>query len=133
LDCWAADEQMAICPMIDDTSAWAGKVVSALRDAGSALMLIDRPLDRAPGAPQRLQSALADAVAAVLSEFRPDHMLLEGGATAAAVCRRMDWRAFAVVAELAGGVVQLRVDGSLAAPSLIIKPGSYAWPAVVWR
>ena len=63
-----------------------------------------------------------------------DNLLLEGGATASAVCRRMNWHQFDVEGEFAPGVVQMHAlgaDGSTG-HRLVIKPGSYPWPDAVW-
>jgi uncharacterized protein YgbK (DUF1537 family) len=131
----AQREGVAIFPMLDDTAAWAGLVRTALESCGRAVMLIARPLDRAEDAPRRMEARLTEAVAAVLSSTKDlDQLLLmmEGGATAAAVCRRMGWREFDVTGELASGVVQLRANCTEAAPALVIKPGSYIWPDAVW-
>jgi uncharacterized protein YgbK (DUF1537 family) len=57
-------------------------------------------------------------------------LFVTGGATASAVCRELDWNHFEVEGEFAAGVVQLR-PADLEAPSLVVKPGSYAWPPSV--
>ncbi|HWP40899.1 MAG TPA: nucleotide-binding domain containing protein, partial [Tepidisphaeraceae bacterium] len=91
-----------------------------------------RPIDRSPGASQRYQDALADVVEAVLRCGGIDLMLLEGGATASAVCRRLGWDTFAILGELAPGAVAMRPQ-SREAPDIIVKPGSYPWPQAVWH
>lgn len=110
---------------------WADAASRALRDSGRALMCIDRPIDRSPGAAQRFQTVLSDAVANVLSQRRVDILLLEGGATASAVCSRMGWTAFAIEAELSPGIVMMRT-GAAPGQALVVKPGSYPWPSFVF-
>ena len=119
-----------LCPMDDDPDAWAQATLEALRDRGRVLVTIGRPLDPTPGAARRLQAALAEVVARVLARERSiATVLLEGGATASAVCRRMGWGTLDVLGEWDVGVVQMRVPPG---PDLIIKPGSYPWPEGIW-
>ncbi|HLP77694.1 MAG TPA: hypothetical protein VK327_12340, partial [Candidatus Paceibacterota bacterium] len=54
----------------------------------------------------------------------------EGGATAVALMRRMNWHQLKVSQELAPGVATLAVKGKRST-LLTIKPGSYVWPAAV--
>lgn len=135
----AADAQrrgMPICPMPDavfaggTTDRWAEDVAYALKHAGRALMTIPQPVDRSPGASQRIQSAMAAAVLRVLEDCAVANLLLEGGATASAVCRRMAWHELDVIGELSPGVVQMQSAGG---QRLVLKPGSYPWPECVWR
>src|SRR5439155_7573287 len=106
--------------------AWAAQVVNALEKSPRVFCSIPQPLDRC--ASGRLQSALADLAALVLGRVSVNNLLLEGGATASAVCRWMGWNDLQVRGEFAPGVVQLSAAGQ----TLIIKPGSYPWPASVW-
>ena len=140
----AAKEDIAVCPMpehahvgaVAGLEAWHGAVRRALESSGRAVVVIQRPLDRSPGAPQRFQAALAEVVGRLLSTpHAADNLLVEGGATASAVCRRMDWHHLEVEGEFAPGVVQMRAlrgDGG-GEHRIVIKPGSYAWPEAVWK
>ena len=84
------------------------------------------------GEPQALGEALANAVADLLAQRRLDVVFLEGGATAAAVLRRLGWTRLRARAEIAAGTVLVEdVRGRL--PRLVIKPGSYPWPKTVWN
>ena len=133
----ARREQLPVCSMPDLpsgatlTAAWQQSAIAALGASGRALIVIGRPLDRSPDAAQRLQTELAAVVSRVLKTHRVDNLLLEGGATASAVCRAMGWNRFEVAGELAPGVTQLRSkDGH--GQRLIVKPGSYVWPEAVF-
>jgi uncharacterized protein YgbK (DUF1537 family) len=116
----------------DETGDWSATVCGALDRSGRALMIIQRPVDRTPGVGERFQSIIAETVSRVLACCRVSNLLLEGGATASAVCRQLRWNEFAVEGELAPGVVQLRVANS-DEQRIIVKPGSYPWPQAVWR
>jgi uncharacterized protein YgbK (DUF1537 family) len=126
----ATAERAAVCPITKiDASQRYEQVLSALETHGAAVLVVDQPIDRAPGVAKRIEAALAEMVAAVLSRQRIEHLFLEGGATASAVCRRMGWNELAICGELATGVVQMRTAGG---QMLTVKPGSYPWPDAVW-
>ena len=136
----AKAERIVICSMPDDSrgaaaalDTWHADARNALDANGRAALVIQRPLDCTPGAASRFQAALAEvAVRLVQTQRTPVNLLIEGGATAAAVCRRMHWSKFDVEGEFAPGVTQMRA----LAPTehrIIIKPGSYGWPESVWN
>lgn len=106
---------------------WADAAVRALESHPRAIVAIDRPLCRDPGMPQVLSSYLGGAVEQVLSRRLVDRLFVEGGATAAALVRRLGWVRLGVRQEWATGVVSMEIEGQ-AGPSLTMKPGSYAWP-----
>ncbi|MEO6003890.1 MAG: four-carbon acid sugar kinase family protein [Opitutus sp.] len=106
-------------------------VVSALRSPGRALIGIGDASVTPRQSADSLTSALAEAVQRVLSELPVDLVLLEGGATAAAVMRKMDWTRLRANAGLDQTLVEF-VPAHAAGPAMVIKPGSYPWPAQVW-
>ena len=61
----------------------------------------------------------------------PGELLVEGGATAAAILQRLHLQAFTPVEELAPGVIRMQVAGNRQL-CLTLKPGSYDWPAALW-
>ena len=139
----AQGERVPVCPMPDHSlgsvaalESWHAAARQALDANGRAVIVIQRPLDRTPGVAQRFQAALAKVVGRLLSPpaVGAANLLLEGGATASAVCRRMNWQKFDVEGEFAPGVVQMHAIGADGSTGhrLVIKPGSYAWPDAVW-
>lgn len=78
-----------------------------------------------------LVSTLAQTVSGVLRQTTVNRLLLEGGATTAAVMRAMGWTRLRASEVSAQGVGILQ---SLSAPfpTLLIKPGSYPWPDEIW-
>jgi uncharacterized protein YgbK (DUF1537 family) len=133
---------IAVCPMpgpvySGDASTreaiaeWEEHVLAALKSASRAVATIGRPLDRVHGASSRLLAALVEVTHHVLAKHRVAHVFADGGATASAVARKLNWNDFDVSGELASGVVRLRVSGSRE-QHLVIKPGSYTWPESVW-
>jgi D-threonate/D-erythronate kinase len=91
---------------------------------------IDRPLCRDPDMPQVLSRHLSAVVEQVLDRHPVDRLFVEGGATAAALVRRLGWERLAVCREWATGVVSMEIEGQ-AGPLLTMKPGSYAWPSEI--
>lgn len=68
----------------------------------------------------------------LLSQISLGHVVVEGGATAAAISDTNGWTSFDVAGEWAPGVIALRPTQ---AQQLLysIKPGSYTWPENLWR
>lgn len=117
--------------------AWTNDIVKALA-GGRAIVAIDRPLDKARGRPRaagrqeplELTARLATVIERVLARTDVELIAVEGGATASSLVRRLGWGVTSVLAELAPGVVLIqRKDGK--GPQLVVKPGSYPWPAVL--
>jgi D-threonate/D-erythronate kinase len=110
----------------------AGVAAEARR---GAFMLLGIGEERRSGdsTSSELVEALARLAAEVVERVTPDRLLLEGGATAAAVVRRMGWTRLRAVHddEGGGGLVALRPVGR-ESPSVYIKPGSYSWPEDLW-
>lgn len=74
----------------------------------------------------RLRETMAEAAAQLLeNQAMPIHLLIEGGATAFAVFKRLDWHSFSIVREDAPGIVTLSHRNLL----ITLKPGSYPWPS----
>ena len=82
-------------------------------------------------APSALAKQLARAAADVLRDNSVERLLLEGGATAAAVVHELGWTRLCACKVAAPGIGTLR-PFELAAPIVSIKPGSYDWPAGLW-
>jgi uncharacterized protein YgbK (DUF1537 family) len=105
--------------------------VKALRRSRVALIGVgDAPATRALS-PAALVDQLARSVAGVLRDTTVTRLLLEGGATAAAVMRAMGWTRLRAEEGSAQGVGGFR-PLSPGAPMLFIKPGSYPWPREIW-
>lgn len=119
-----------VCAMPDSPEGWHRTVVAAMRRKEIAVATIGRQVDSAPGAAKTFERVLADLAQRVLGEISIQHLFLEGGATASAICHRMGWNELEICGELATGVVQMRAGGG---QSLVVKPGSYPWPDAVWH
>ncbi len=103
----------------------------ALRSQGCGLLGIgDSPATQGV-TPAVLTQTLAASVAALLGAVPVARLLLEGGATARAVIRAQGWSQLRACEASAPGIGALRPTAA-PGPLLLIKPGSYPWPAAVW-
>ncbi len=80
--------------------------------------------------PRDIEVALGACTGAVVRAGACDWIFAEGGATAGVICKALNWMSLEVESELMPGVVILKPNALL---RLVIKPGSYAWPATVLR
>jgi len=114
-----------------------GFVVKTLDDAVSpAIWRSTSKLMLAIGRPEKGDSAeltekLIETALPLISGTQNDLRIgLEGGATAIDFIRRMGWTRLEVIPEGHVGVGSLRPPGG---PVVCVKPGSYPWPADVFR
>jgi uncharacterized protein YgbK (DUF1537 family) len=110
----------------------ARRAVSALNSQPRVILNIGLPSVREPAASRSLTQYLVQLAERVLRQQEVGHVYAEGGATAAALVRRIGWEHLTVLRELAPGVATLAVEGNDAL-RLTIKPGSYSWPAEVQK
>ncbi|QDT37707.1 four-carbon acid sugar kinase family protein [Stratiformator vulcanicus] len=124
---------------LDDLREWQDTVVQTLKQ-DDCLVGICRRMPPQKRSPRDLQRLLAHAVASIAMQVGGLRLLLEGGATAAAVMKELDYTDLQVDQVLPEGLVEfLPKRSSLHRPAderplrLIIKPGSYTWPEIVWK
>jgi uncharacterized protein YgbK (DUF1537 family) len=108
-----------------EMNCWADTIAANLKQFGRAAMAIRQPARRERAG--HLRRTMAEVAARVIDRNQPRVLLVEGGATAAALLDRLNWRTLTVVAQRAPGVVALRPMKSLQ-QLLVLKPGSYPWP-----
>ena len=114
---------------LDDTGShgWAGQIRTLLQRESRCLAHVDSSMAPDPARANLVREALADMAANVLRDGSIGHLVVEGGATAAAICQAMGWDRFTVAHAWAQGIVSLRPVRN-PAPLFTLKPGSYAWP-----
>jgi len=113
----------------DFDAAEYGNVLDALGRGDGAVIGIARSAGLAPAA---LAKGLGLAVSGILSATRIDRLLLEGGATAAAVVGAQGWTRLRVVTAPTTGVTGMVPATPPECPTVLIKPGSYDWPEAIW-
>jgi D-threonate/D-erythronate kinase len=110
---------------------WSQEVIRTLAQCGWAMAAVGSASD------QQSSSALANRLAEVIVQLLRRHAVatvcIEGGATAAALLRHLQWtRLTALPAPGLAGVAILQPIGA-SSPQILIKPGSYPWPQKLWR
>ena len=71
-----------------------------------------------------LRTVMAEMAQRLVSKHCPDHLIIEGGATAWATLQALGWTDFQIRRQIAPGVVQMSAtNGTL----VTLKPGSYSW------
>lgn len=71
-----------------------------------------------------LRTTMAEMTRLLVARHRPDHLIIEGGATAWATLHALGWTTFEIQRQVAPGVVQMSAtNGTL----VTLKPGSYPW------
>lgn len=81
--------------------------------------------------PVLLSHKMADIVKQVIDHTSLHELLIEGGATAWAILRRLNIEKLYPSKLIAPGVIHMRMAGNNQL-CLTLKPGSYPWPAPVW-
>jgi hypothetical protein len=110
----------------------AATVADRLSSHAAAIVAAPARRLTGPDSPVALSAAFAQLTVALKQQNAFQHLLIAGGATAAAVLSALEWTSLEVVHVWAPGVVTLR---PLAEPAffLTLKPGSYSWPAGLRR
>ena len=71
-----------------------------------------------------LRTMMAEMAKRLVNEHCPDHLIIEGGATAWATLKALGWTQFRIERQITPGVVQMSAtNGTL----VTLKPGSYPW------
>lgn len=116
-------------PSVAET-VWAMSVAVTLNATGAALVGIG--LNPRRLRPEELTGRLCEVVARLLENCPVDTLLVEGGATAAALARQLEWKRLTLIEAVAPGVTALSPFTCNGAHRLLVKPGSYRWPTRVW-
>lgn len=102
-----------------------------IRERGFAVISAGHAGERISAEAARgMRERMAAAVEIVMREVAVDELFLEGGATAAAVLKKLRFGKFYPRQELAHGVIRMEASGNR--PLFVtVKPGSYPWPPAV--
>ncbi|AOS45302.1 hypothetical protein Verru16b_02382 [Lacunisphaera limnophila] len=105
-------------------------IAQALAAKGTVLLGIgDGPASQAQP-PAVLSDQLTQTVLRVLGATRVTRLMIEGGATAAAILHALPWTRLSATQVIGDVAVLAPIGGD--GPAFFIKPGSYAWPAALW-
>jgi len=106
---------------------WMNDTFSQLKKTGKAAVAVHHDIKDKEVDALAVRTVMAAAAAYITERIQLNELLVEGGATAAAVIRKLDIETLYPVAELAPGVTRMQVKEKKDL-FLTLKPGSYEWP-----
>ncbi len=111
-----------VCMLEQDDVHWYREVASTVMQQQKAVIAIDDNHVQAIGIPALgLRKAMAKTVKKIVEENGVKEILIEGGATAAAILTELNKQEFVPTHELSRGVIRMEADDLL----ITVKPGSY--------
>ena len=113
-------------PAYDEFLAFVNLCTETWKRQHRLLIRLDAEPDF-PQAPEAFGYRLTEIFYLVFTATRPSRLLIEGGATASSILKRMGWSSFTPVREWLPGVVELHLNEEPIC-NITLKPGSYAWP-----
>ncbi len=109
----------------DDIGLWD---VSAYSKQHSLILTIPYTHRTGKDVAVHLRTVMAEMTKRLVAQHCPEHLMIEGGATAWATLQALGWADFTITAQLAPGVVQMSAaNGTL----VTLKPGSYPWGTIL--
>ena len=105
---------------------WLAQLTTSLPGQGGASLILTIPHTHRTGkeVAVHLRTVMAEMASRLVSLYRPDLLIIEGGATAWATLNALGWHDFQIERQVAPGVVQMSAtNGTL----VTLKPGSYPW------
>jgi hypothetical protein len=105
----------------EDISLWD---TSAYKEKHSLILTMPYTHRTGKAAAVHLRTMMARKTKELITYHRPDHLIIEGGATAWATLQTLGWSQFQIVNQIAPGVVQMRAENGT---YITLKPGSYPW------
>ena len=116
----------------EDISLWD---TSAYAEAHSLILTMPYTHRTGKEAAVHLRTMMARKAKELVAQHCPDHLIIEGGATAWATLQALGWTQFEITAQIAPGVVQMSAtiachtstSESKKHVMVTLKPGSYPW------
>ena len=105
---------------------WLAQLTTSLPGQGGTSLILTIPHTHRTGkeVAVHLRTVMAEMASRLVSLYRPDLLIIEGGATAWATLNALGWHDFQIERQVAPGVVQMSAtNGTL----VTLKPGSYPW------
>lgn len=112
---------------------WANDIVKALQGEGKVIIAVDvLSCNALPDLSDQIKQAMASVIQGVMQQTHVNELVIEGGATASSIIEKLHYERFYPSQELAQGVLRMKVQEA-AGLHLTMKPGSYQWPASIWK
>ena len=112
---------------------WSNEIAAFIHSKGKAIVAIDPvSVEGLSVSAAMLREKTAIVVDRIFKQEDIHELFIEGGSTAAAIIKKLEFKTFIPVEELALGVVRMQVkerEGLF----ITVKPGSYDWPGAVWN
>jgi uncharacterized protein YgbK (DUF1537 family) len=107
---------------------WTRDMMTEYAQSHSAIITIgQRETRHDAGAAAYLRQVMAAVAASLMHAHCPQHIIIEGGATAFALLNKLGLLRFAVTQEIAPGIVMMETE---LGNNVILKPGSYPWGSI---
>ena len=111
---------------------WSDKIIHDIKTHNSVIAVVGKPeFDKKEELPALIEKTFASLVDAVLENLKLEELIIEGGATAYAIMRKINCTKFSPVQEFAPGVIRMRLDEEKDF-YITVKPGSYKWQREIW-
>ena len=118
------------CDVEESFKKWEEKVIQAFHEHTIVIIEIDHKVVRNKEYALRLRKEMARLVYVVLQQVDVNELLIDGGATVHSITEKVGFESFFPIQELSPGVIRMTVK-SREHFFVTIKPGSYAWPAIL--
>lgn len=105
---------------------WVEKISRAYAKHHSLIIYTDYPPMKGREPALNLREHIGSVVQTFLSEHQPQELIIEGGATAFSVIRRLGWKVFHIQGEVSPGVIRM-IPSEKPEITVTLKPGSYLW------
>lgn len=105
---------------------WVEKISRAYSKHHSLIIYTDYPPMKGREPALNLREHVGKVVQTLLTEHQPQELIIEGGATAFSVIKRLGWKVFHIQGEVAPGVIRM-TPSEKPEITVTLKPGSYPW------
>jgi len=109
------------------TLEWTEQIISTFMNYRTVVISTQEMVAEDFNLSNSLISILGSLIKKIYSNVQFRELVIEGGATASSIIRRLGWHHLIPIYEFGQGVVALRISESPGS-QLVVKPGSYDWP-----
>ncbi|MCB0729540.1 MAG: hypothetical protein KDC88_00790 [Ignavibacteriae bacterium] len=106
---------------------WLNDIKEGFKNHDKVMISINEPVINDKNISHHLKNVLANIVSDILKSNTIDELIIDGGATAYAIIKKLNYKQFCPIMQLEQGVIRMSVEGN---PNMhiILKPGSYPLP-----
>lgn len=106
---------------------WVTKVSEIYKHNKKVVLRISNSIIQFENSSKALKNRMSLIVERLMETSVINELFIEGGATAYDVLKKLDWKSFTPIDELALGVVRMQYNND-PLKYITLKPGSYQWP-----